>query len=233
MPITAFFGPYAPDLAGTLRTFGQAGAYYDANGHYARVSPVLPDFKLGANNTLDTDHARGGAGRPQDRPAAPLPRRRDPARRRQILAVHRQRTAHLRPAADALMDRRRRNSLAGSPLLIGAITTLIVVVAVFLSYNANNGLPFVPTYDINVELPEASGLQKSNQVRIGGTRVGVVNKMTPRMDPHTGRVTAIAELKLEKKVESLPANTVAIVAVGLGHRPEVPGTGKGDLPARR
>ncbi len=52
VPITAFFGPYAPDLAGTLRTFGQGGAYYDANGHYARVTPVLPDFKLGANDTL-------------------------------------------------------------------------------------------------------------------------------------------------------------------------------------
>ena len=47
-----------------------------------------------------------------------------------------------------------------------------MVVAVFLSYNANNGLPFVPTYNIKVELPEASGLQKSNQVRIAGTRVG-------------------------------------------------------------
>jgi phospholipid/cholesterol/gamma-HCH transport system substrate-binding protein len=52
VPITAFFGPYAPDLAGTLRTFGQASSYYDANGHYARVTPVLPDFKLGANNEL-------------------------------------------------------------------------------------------------------------------------------------------------------------------------------------
>ncbi len=52
VPITAFFGPYAPDLAGTLRTFGQAGAYYDANGHYARVTPILPDFALGSNNTL-------------------------------------------------------------------------------------------------------------------------------------------------------------------------------------
>jgi phospholipid/cholesterol/gamma-HCH transport system substrate-binding protein len=52
VPITAFFGPYSPDLASTLRTFGQAAAYYDADGHYARFSPVLPDFKLGANNTL-------------------------------------------------------------------------------------------------------------------------------------------------------------------------------------
>jgi virulence factor Mce-like protein len=116
------------------------------------------------------------------------------------------------------MDR-RRNSLAGSPLLIGAITTLIVVVAVFLSYNANNGLPFVPTYDVKVELPEANGLQKSNQVRIGGTRVGIIKAMSAHQDPRTGRVTAIAELQLEKKVEPLPADTRAIVqsvsAIGL------------------
>ncbi len=52
VPITAFFGPYAPDLAGTLRTFGQAAAPYDSNGHYARFSAVLPDFTLGSNNTL-------------------------------------------------------------------------------------------------------------------------------------------------------------------------------------
>lgn len=117
------------------------------------------------------------------------------------------------------MNRRRNTSLAGSPLLIGAVTTLIVVVAVFLSYNANNGLPFVPTYNIKVVLPEGSGLQPSNQVRIGGTRVGLVGSLTPHQDPATGRVTAIASLKLEKKVEPLPADTKAIVlsvsAIGL------------------
>jgi phospholipid/cholesterol/gamma-HCH transport system substrate-binding protein len=52
VPITAFFGPYTPDLEGTLREFGQTTAYYDANGHYARISPVFPDFALGANNNL-------------------------------------------------------------------------------------------------------------------------------------------------------------------------------------
>jgi phospholipid/cholesterol/gamma-HCH transport system substrate-binding protein len=109
------------------------------------------------------------------------------------------------------MNRRRSNSLAGSPLLIGAITTLIVVVAVFLSYNANNGLPFTPTYDVKVQLPEASGLQKGNQVRIGGERVGVVSGLTPYQDPATGRVTAIVSLKLEKSVQPLPADTRAIV----------------------
>lgn len=52
IPITAFFGPYSPDLEGTLRNFGQTSAYYDATGHYARVSPLFPDFTLGANNNL-------------------------------------------------------------------------------------------------------------------------------------------------------------------------------------
>jgi phospholipid/cholesterol/gamma-HCH transport system substrate-binding protein len=109
------------------------------------------------------------------------------------------------------MNRRRSTSLAGSPLLIGAITTLIAVVAVYLSYNANNGLPFTPTYDINVQLPQASGLQPGNQVRVGGTRVGLIGSLSPQQDSATGRVTAIAHLKLEKGVQPLPADTIAIV----------------------
>jgi phospholipid/cholesterol/gamma-HCH transport system substrate-binding protein len=52
VPITAVFGPYAPDLAGTLRTFGEGAGYWDADGHYVHVTGVFPDFKLGENNTL-------------------------------------------------------------------------------------------------------------------------------------------------------------------------------------
>jgi phospholipid/cholesterol/gamma-HCH transport system substrate-binding protein len=52
VPVTAFLGPYSPDLEGTLRTFGQTSAYYDANGHYVRGNLILPDFKVGSNNTL-------------------------------------------------------------------------------------------------------------------------------------------------------------------------------------
>jgi tetratricopeptide (TPR) repeat protein len=32
-----------------------------------------------------------------------------------------------------------------NPVLIGAVTVLIAIIAVFLAYNANTGLPFVPT----------------------------------------------------------------------------------------
>jgi phospholipid/cholesterol/gamma-HCH transport system substrate-binding protein len=52
VPVTAFFGPYAPDLAGAARDFGTDAGYYDANGHYARAAFVFDNFKLGANNTL-------------------------------------------------------------------------------------------------------------------------------------------------------------------------------------
>src|SRR5271155_2004901 len=109
------------------------------------------------------------------------------------------------------MNRRRNSSLASSPLLIGAVTTLIVVVAVYLSYNANNGLPFVPTYNIKVVLPQTSGLQSSNEVRIGGTRVGIIEKIEAHQNPRTGQVTAVANLKLEKKVQGLPVDTTASV----------------------
>jgi phospholipid/cholesterol/gamma-HCH transport system substrate-binding protein len=57
VPITAFFGPYAPDLIGTLRTFGATTAYYDASGHYLRLTSVVPDFKLGAKDNLTPANA--------------------------------------------------------------------------------------------------------------------------------------------------------------------------------
>ena len=52
VPITAVFGPYSPDLAGTLRTFGAGAGYWDADGHYVHVTGVFPDFKLGEHETL-------------------------------------------------------------------------------------------------------------------------------------------------------------------------------------
>ena len=50
------------------------------------------------------------------------------------------------------MRQGRAQSLAASPTLVGAITTLIVIVAVFLAYNSSSGLPFVPTYRVSVEM---------------------------------------------------------------------------------
>src|SRR6185295_8734151 len=63
----------------------------------------------------------------------------------------------LPPRRRRAMNRRgRRNmSIAANPILIGGVTVLVTIVAVFLSYNANHGLPFVPTYKVDVVLPNA------------------------------------------------------------------------------
>ena len=68
-------------------------------------------------------------------------------------------------------------AIAASPTMVGAVTTLIVIVAVFLAYNANAGLPFVPVYRVSIEIPDAARLTNNNEVRIGGHRVGVVESI--------------------------------------------------------
>ena len=66
--------------------------------------------------------------------------------------------------------------------MVGAVTVLIAILAVFLAYNANSGLPFVPTYKISATVPDANTLLPGNEVRIGGVRVGVVEDVTPIQD---------------------------------------------------
>src|SRR5215216_2413808 len=122
--------------------------------------------------------------------------------------------------------RASRPSVFGSPVLVGAITVLVVVVGVFLAYNANKGLPFVPTYDVNVHVPSGADLVVGNDVRVGGDRVGVVNDITPIRDKG-GKVSAILGLKLDQTVEPLSDASTVIVrprsALGLKYVEITPG----------
>jgi virulence factor Mce-like protein len=124
------------------------------------------------------------------------------------------------------MRPRPQTSLAGSPILIGSVTTLVIVVAVFLSYNANSGLPFVPTYDITVQVPDAAGLVEGNDVRSGGKRVGSIKKIEGQVGAN--KPYAELELKLDKLVEPLRDDTVVTVRprspLGLKYLELVPGT---------
>ena len=104
------------------------------------------------------------------------------------------------------MNRRGRSSIAANPVLIGAATTLVVIVAVFLAYNANEGLPFVPTYELNAQVPNAANLVKGNDVRIAGSRIGAVSEIAPVKHPD-GSTTAVLKLKLETSVQPLPKNS--------------------------
>jgi len=108
------------------------------------------------------------------------------------------------------MRRRGAASIAANPVLIGAATTLVVIVAVFLAYNANSGLPFVPTYELKTEVPDAANLVKGNDVRIGGTRVGAVTDIEP-VTHKDGSVAAILTMKLQTDVKPLPVDSTVLV----------------------
>ena len=125
------------------------------------------------------------------------------------------------------MTRKGTASIVASPVLVGAVTTLIVIVAVFLAYNANNGLPFVPTYDVWAQLPSGANLVKGNEVRVGGFRVGVVDKIVPQYDPGLHKTIARIHMKLDKSVQPLAKNTTLTVrqrsALGLKYVQITPG----------
>jgi ABC-type transporter Mla subunit MlaD len=92
-------------------------------------------------------------------------------------------------------------------------------VAVFLAYNANNGLPFVPTYQLTADVPNAANLVRGNDVRIGGARVGVVDTITPQAHKD-GTVTAQLKLKLRPRSSRCPKNSTVLIRP-LGPGPQV------------
>ena len=136
------------------------------------------------------------------------------------------------------MTRRPSASIVASPVLVGAVTVLVAIVAVFLAYNANQGLPFVPTYDVKAELPSGSNLVAGNEVRIGGFRVGLVDEIdTATVDTAERKNDAIAviNMKLDKVVDPLPADTTVFVrqrsALGLKYVELTPGSSETALEA--
>jgi virulence factor Mce-like protein len=101
-------------------------------------------------------------------------------------------------------------ALSSSPTMVGAMTVLLVIVAVFLAYNAHRGLPFVPTYQVSAEVPNAANLVPGNEVRMGGVRIGLVDSIDAVQDGD-GRVSARLDLTLEGYVEPLPVDSTVVV----------------------
>ena len=135
------------------------------------------------------------------------------------------------------MSRRRQaaGAIVASPVLVGAVTVLVAIVAVFIAYGANSGLPFVPTYDLKVQLPSGAKLVNGNEVRVGGFRVGAVEKIGATRINTNGNTddqesVAVVDLKLDKTVEPLAKDTSFVVrprsALGLKYVEVVPGKDK-------
>jgi virulence factor Mce-like protein len=105
--------------------------------------------------------------------------------------------------------RRTQQASFTNPVLIGAVTVLVAIVAVFLAYNANSGLPFVPTRQLNVIFPNGAALVDGNDVREGGFRVGIVSDMKPvRCAAGT---CAEATLQLSTQNGRVPIDTTATI----------------------
>jgi ABC-type transporter Mla subunit MlaD len=117
--------------------------------------------------------------------------------------------------------------LAGNPVLIGALTVLVTIVAVYLAYNASNGLPFVPTYTLHIQAANASELTHGDNVNMGGALVGIVSTVKPTRLPN-GRPIATINVQLQKSIEPLPLDSrftirlkgaigLKYLAITLGH----------------
>jgi ABC-type transporter Mla subunit MlaD len=115
-------------------------------------------------------------------------------------------------------SRRRDPGLAGNPVLIGALTVLVTVVAVYLAYNATNGLPFVPTYELHIQAANASELSHGDNVNMGGALVGIVSTVTPERLPD-GRPIAVINVRMQNSIKPLPVDSKFTVrlkgAIGL------------------
>lgn len=100
----------------------------------------------------------------------------------------------------------RRGGVADNPVLVGTGAVLVMLVMVLLSYNANSGLPFVPTYDITADIPNGAALVKGNDVRIGGARVGTITTIKPirQGDKYHAQIS----LKLDKNIGPIPVNSI-------------------------
>jgi virulence factor Mce-like protein len=103
------------------------------------------------------------------------------------------------------------SSVFASPVLVGAVTVLISVIAVFLAYNANQGLPFVPTYELRIETQDASRLVAGNEIREGGYRIGQISEIEaiplPREGGHGARITA----QLSEDVAPVPEDSTVVI----------------------
>jgi virulence factor Mce-like protein len=106
--------------------------------------------------------------------------------------------------------KRRQQPAFANPVLIGAVTVLVAVVAVFLAYNATNGLPFVPTRQLKVDFANGSALVDGNDVREGGFRVGLVADMQPVVLPN-GQIGAQATLNLNTNQGKIPIDSTATI----------------------
>jgi virulence factor Mce-like protein len=101
-------------------------------------------------------------------------------------------------------------SLVASPVLTGTVVVLIAIVAVFITYNAKDGLPFVPTYEVTFTVPDAGGLAAGREIRIAGKRVGVVTEVRGGTSDD-GKPVALIDAKLDQQLDPIRKDSIVLI----------------------
>jgi phospholipid/cholesterol/gamma-HCH transport system substrate-binding protein len=106
------------------------------------------------------------------------------------------------------LPRRDQTRLFG---FLGVVAIVATGVIGFVSYNALSGLPFQPTYHVSVELPDADRLIATDDVRIGGVRVGQVADVIAEPSRSGARPYALIQLGLDPSIGRLPVDSTVRV----------------------
>ncbi|MCK9249800.1 MAG: MlaD family protein [Solirubrobacteraceae bacterium] len=112
----------------------------------------------------------------------------------------------------------------------------MLVALVYVSYTANGGIPGQSGYRLEVELPDAERLVRTNQVRMAGVRVGQVDAVEAIPARRDGRepATARVSIRLDADVDPLPVDTLAKVRpasiLGSSYLDLVPGRSARTIP---
>lgn len=104
------------------------------------------------------------------------------------------------------MSRRAPRHIAAHPLVLGAITLIVLITGLWVSFGASKGLPFVAKYRLEVEVPNAAQLTTGAEVTIAGNRVGQVNEIRPVMLTNE-RPAAALDLALDPSTGPLPVDS--------------------------
>jgi virulence factor Mce-like protein len=90
--------------------------------------------------------------------------------------------------------------------LFGLVVLALLGAFVYVSFTANAGLPWASTYDVFAQVPNADRLIKTDEVRIGGIRIGQVTSVTAEIN-RRGKPYSTIGLALNVSAGPLPADT--------------------------
>ena len=116
----------------------------------------------------------------------------------------------------------------------GALILVIAAALMYVSYTAQNGLPWQDTYDVRIAVPDAGKLIKNTDVKVGGARVGQV--LAIEAVPRRGDVPphAVLDVQVQEDAGPLAVDSTAEVrlasVLGGKYVELVPGKARRTLP---